>query len=151
MQVGIARPENPQAYTAPVGVYLLVVAWTRRRTPLVYDALTAKGAAVLMVPSFMQSLGPEGFGWALLCGAEALGFVFMGLALGRRSPVAAGVVGLSLVVLRQTVDAVNALPGWAIMGMVGTVLLAVGTMTLAAREAVLGWLGATRARWAGLR
>jgi hypothetical protein len=24
-------------------------------------------------------------------------------------------------------------------------------MTLAAREAVLGWLGATRARWAGLR
>ncbi len=84
-------------------------------------------------------------------GAGALAFVGFGLALRRRTPLATGLVALTLVVLRQTVDAVNALPSWAIMGLVGVLLLAIGTATLAAREAVLRWLAGGRARWQGLR
>ncbi len=151
MQVAVTDPGNVQAYTAPVALYLLGLAWTRRRDARVFDALVAAGAGLLILPALAQSLGADGFRWAMLAGAEALGLVFVGLGLNRRAPVAAGVVGLGLVALRQTVDYVNSLPTWAIMAVVGGLLLAVGTLSLVARdEAVRRWEEA-RARWTGLR
>ena len=132
-------------------MYLLAIGWTRRRDERLYDALTAVGAAVRLVPPFLRSFEAGGFRWALVGGAGALAFVGFGLVLRRRTPLAAGLVALTLVVLRQTVDAAHPLPSWAIMGLVGVLLLAIGTATLAAREAVLRWLAGGRARWQGLR
>ncbi|MDP9473223.1 MAG: hypothetical protein M3Q71_21605, partial [Chloroflexota bacterium] len=151
MQIAVTEPGNPQAYSAPIALYLLGASWTRRHDPRIYDPLTGAGAALLLVPSLAQSFGPGGFIWALLCGAEALGFVVLGLVLGRRTPLAAGVVGLTLVVLRQTLDAANALPSWAIMGLVGVLLLGIGTLALAAREVLIRWVEVARSRWAILR
>lgn len=152
LQTAVAEPANVQAYTAPVALYLLAVAWTRRdREPRVFDALVGAGAALLLVPPFAQSLAADGYGWALLCGAEALALVFAGLIAGRRTPVAAGVIGLTAVVLRQTVDYANALPTWATMLAVGMLLLAVGTLSLVARDAVRGRAREARARWRGMR
>jgi hypothetical protein len=151
MQITIAEPANVQAYTAPVAVYLLGLAWFMRRVPTRFGALAGAGAALLMFPSFAQSFGPDGYGWALLCGAEGLAFVFAGLFLGRRVPVAAGVVGLTAIVLRQSVDYVHSLPTWAILAVVGIFLLGTGTLWLAAAEALTRRIEEVRARWGGLR
>jgi hypothetical protein len=151
MQITIAEPENVQAYTAPVALYLLGLAWFMRRVPTRFDALTAAGAALLMFPSFAQSFAPDGYGWALLCGAEGLAVVFLGLVLGRRVPVAAGIVGLTAIVLRQSVDYVHSLPTWAILAVVGVFLLGTGTLWLAAADSLTRRFEELRARWVGLR
>ncbi len=151
MQITVAEPANVQAYTAPVAAYLLGLAWFMRRVPVRCDALVGAGAALLMFPSFAQSFGPDGYGWALLCGAEGLAFVFAGLVLGRRVPIAAGVVGLTAIVLRQSVDYVHSLPTWAILAVVGVLLLGTGTLWLAAAESLTRRFEEMRARWGGLR
>jgi hypothetical protein len=151
MRIAATSPDNVQAYTVPVALYLLAVGWTRRREPRRYDALTGAGAAILLFPPFVQSLTADGFRWALLAGAEALALIFVGLAVRRRAALAVGVIGLTLVVLRQTVDAVNALETWQIMAIVGAGLLAAGTIALAARDQILGWLERGRVGWGRLR
>jgi hypothetical protein len=151
MRIAAAEPTNVQAYTVPVALYLLGLAWSRRHESRAFDVLTACGAAVLMLPPFLQSFGAGGFGWAMLCGTEGLLFVFAGLGIGRRVPVAAGVVAVTVVAVRQTLDYVNSLPTWAIMALVGVLLLILGTLSLAARDAFLRRVEETRGRWSELR
>lgn len=147
MQISVASPPNIQAYTVPIGLYLLGLAWTRRRVPREFDLLAAAGAALILAPPFIQSFGAGGFGWALLCGAEGLVFVAIGLILGRRAPLAAGIGAVTLVVLRQILDYVHSLPSWAIMALVGLLLLVLGTLSLLARDSFLRRIEETRERW----
>jgi hypothetical protein len=151
MQIAATEPVNVQAYTVPVSLYLLGLGWIKRRDPRRFDAFVGAGAALLMFPSFAQSFGDNGYAWSLLCGAEALLFVFLGLALGRRLPVAAGVVGLTAIVLRESVDYVHSLPTWAILAVVGIILLGAGTLWLAAGEELRRRFEELQTRWEGLR
>jgi hypothetical protein len=147
MQIAATEPANIQAYSVPVAVYLLVLGWLKRRDPFRYDALTVAGAATLMVPAFGQSFGAGGYQWALICGLEALLLVIAGLIAQRRAPLAAGIVGLTAIVLRQTVDYVHSMPTWAILLVVGVALLGVGTALLSTRDHVTGWLNRAETRW----
>jgi hypothetical protein len=151
MQVAVTEPANVQAYTVPVALYLIGLGWIRRREPRLFDAFVGAGAALLMFPSFAQSFCDHGYRWALICGAEGLVFVFAGVILGRRLPVAAGVVGLTAVVLRESVDYVHSLPTWAILAFVGVILLGAGTLWLAAGEDLRRRSEELQMRWAGLR
>jgi len=128
----------------------LTLAWVRRERRPDHDLLLAAGAGLLLVPSLAQSFGADGFRWALLGGAEGLVFVLVGLAVRRRMAVAAGVISLTAIVLRQTVDYVNSLPTWAILGTVGLSLLVAGTVWLAARDTLIRQVADARQGWRDL-
>jgi hypothetical protein len=59
-----------------------------------------------------------------------------GIALRLRVPIAAGIVGMSLIVLRLLVDAVLALQSWVSLLIVGLVLLGAGTAALVWKDAL---------------
>jgi hypothetical protein len=147
MQIAAAGPANIHAYTVPVALYLLTLSYANRHTPAVHNPLAGAGAGLLLVPPFVESLGPDGFRWALATGGAALLLVFVGLGLQHRSYLAGGIVGLTAIVLREMVDVANALPTWATLALVGSILLLSGTGWLAARSEIT--LGAHRLqdRW----
>ena len=151
-QIGVWNPDNAQAYTAVIGTYLvllgLVGLWKFRLIPEFADAapfLEALGAAVIMFPSFVQSIDAGWrYQWILL--AEAVGFFAVSVGLHRRGMLAAALVAMVLVAGRTLFDAVNALPNWIVVLAAGVALLAIGMGILLGRErwsrwqeALLGW------------
>jgi hypothetical protein len=105
----------------------------------------ALGAAMIMLPSFVQSLDAGyRYQWILL--AEALGFLTLSIVLRRRGMLAAALSAMVLVAGRMLVDAVNALPSWVIVAIAGSALLGIGMGILLGRdrwsawqEALMGW------------
>jgi hypothetical protein len=155
LEIGHFRPENVQAYTAPLGVYLLVGASLALRVrglpkdvqPLI-EPLQALGAAVLMGPSLAQSWQDGGWPYALLLLGE--GFFILGVALVQRwrwlLSVATGFIVLDA--LRYLFDAAQALPNWLIVALAGLLLLGAGTAVLLGRERWVEWQRTAQAWWA---
>ncbi len=153
LQIGRFDPENPQAYTAVIGAYLvllgLVGLWKFRLIPELVEAaplVEAIGAAVIMAPSMIQSLDPGGgqYEWIVL--AEAMAFFVSSIGLRRRGMLAAAIVAMVLVAARVLFDAVNALPNWVVVMLAGMALLGIGMGILLGRErwgrwqeSLLGW------------
>ncbi len=152
LQIGRFNPENEQAYTAVIGAYLVALGllglWKFRLIPEIADAapiLEALGAAIIMFPSFAQSIEAGWrYQWILL--AEAVAFFAVSVALRRRGMLAASLVAMVLVAGRALFDAVNALPNWVVVMIAGVALLGVGLGILLGRErwsrwqeGVLGW------------
>jgi hypothetical protein len=155
LEIGHFRPENPQAYTAPLGVYLLagaLLALRVRGLPVDLREATgpteALGALLIMAPSFVQSLDDNGWGYGLILLPEALAFV--ALALVQRRIWLLG-VSLSLAVL----DGVHylffaggpVLPNWAILAIAGTAVMAAGTAILLGRDRWVVWQRVIQAWW----
>jgi hypothetical protein len=152
LQVGRFSPDNPQAYTLIVGAYLLGLGllglWKFRLVPEFEDAaplVEALGAAVIMLPTFLQSLD-GGYQYQLILLAEATVFLCAGVALRRRGILGASLVALVLVAARAMLDAVHVLPNWVVVMIAGVALLGIGMSILAGRErwsrwqeALLGW------------
>lgn len=145
-------PANPQAYTAVIGAYLVLLGmfglWKFRLAPEFEDAapwVEALGAAIIMLPSFVQSIdGGYRYQWILL--VEALAFFAVSVALKRRGLLGASISAMVLVAGRAVVDAVNALPNWIIVAIAGSSLLGIGMAILVGRdkwseiqERLLGW------------
>jgi len=152
LQIGRFNPENAQAYTAVIGVYLVALGllglWKFRLIPEIEDAapiVEALGAAIIMFPSFAQSIEAGWrYQWILL--AEAIVFFALSVALRRRAMLAASLVAMVLVAGRALFDAVNALPNWVVVMIAGVALLGIGMGILLGRErwsrwqeALLGW------------
>ncbi len=151
-QIAHYDPANPQAYTAVIGVYVVLLGmfglWKFRLAPEFEDAapwVEALGAAIIMLPSFVQSIdGGYRYQWILL--VEALAFFAVSVALKRRGLLGASISALVLVAGRAVVDAVNALPNWIIVAIAGSSLLGIGMAILVGRdkwsevqERLLGW------------
>ena len=155
LEIGHVRPENVQAYTAPLGVYLFVGASLALRVrglpkeirPLI-EPLQALGAAVVMGPSLVQSWQDGGWPYALILFGE--GFFVLGLALVQRwrwlLSVATGFIVLDA--LRYLFDAAQALPNWLIVALAGLLLLGAGTAVLLGRERWVEWQRTAQAWWA---
>lgn len=152
LQIGRFDPENPQAYTAVIGAYLVLLGlfglWKFRLIPELEEAapfVEAIGAAFIMVPSMIQSLHAGGrYEWIVL--AEAMAFFVSSVALRRRGMLSAAIVAMVLIASRVLFDAVNALPNWVVVMLAGMALLGIGMGILLARERwgrvqelVLGW------------
>ncbi len=155
LEIGHFRPENAQAYTAPLGVYLLagaLLALRVRGLPKDVRSMTgpveALGALLIMAPSFVQSLDDNGWRYGLILLAEALAFV--ALALVQRRLWLLG-VSLALAVLNGVhylfFAGGPALPNWAILALAGTAVMAAGTAILLGRDRWTVWQRAAQAWW----
>ncbi|MGE3267793.1 MAG: hypothetical protein AB7P40_03525, partial [Chloroflexota bacterium] len=147
--IGRLHPDNAQAYAVPVGLYLVAVAAVarHRRQPVIGSIIAAVGLTGLLGTSVLQSFDRDGFRYAMLALAEGLVLVGIGIGVRWRVLVVCGVAGTVVIALRQLFDALSALPGWAILGSSGMLLLviAVGLLLLRARLAAAG--RAVAERW----
>jgi len=154
MLAGIARlhPGDAQAYAIPLGLYLLALAFVIRRDrrghhPLVANVVAAVGMLVLLGTGIVQALDRNDFVYTLWTLAEGLILTIAGIALRWRALVVGGVAGVVVIALRQLFDAVSALPGWAILGGSGLLLLGLAVLLLVARARLTAAGRAAAERW----
>jgi hypothetical protein len=145
LEIGHFRPENIQAYTAVIGAYLVLLGllglWKFRLIPEMEDAapgVEAIGAAVVMLPSFVQSL-EGGWQYSMILLAEAAVFFAVSVALRRRLLLGAALTAMVLVAGRALFDAINALPNWVVILIAGMALLGIGTAILVGRDRWARW------------
>jgi hypothetical protein len=149
-QIDTSQPSDIHAYTVPLAVYLLALGYLFRRHPVIEQPLMAIGAGTLAVPTLLMALDEETFRWLLIAGAEGFALFFGGLLTRLRVPIAAGILTITVIVLRMVVDAVNALPSWVTLLLAGIALLIIGTLWLVYRDPLKERLGDARERWAHL-
>ncbi len=145
LQIGRFHPDNIQAYTAVIGAYLVLlglVGLSRYRLIPGLDEsavyVEALGAAVVMFPSFLQSID-GGWRYELILLVEAAGFFTTGVVLQRRGLLGTSLGGLVLVGGRVLFDALNALPNWIVALIIGMALLATGLGIMIGRERWTRW------------
>jgi hypothetical protein len=150
VQLGQWGRDNIQWYSVPLAAWLagLALARGRRGQAKLASALLAAAVLALLGPTLVQGLvDPEGWRYALVAGGEALALLAAGLRWQLRVPVAGGALGLSLIAGRQVFDSVRSLPAWAIIGLLGLLLLATA-LALLLRCDDLGRAGSgLRSRW----
>lgn len=156
--MGIARitPNNPQAYAVPLGIYLfalsIYVAYERDLGPIRMPAangLMAASVAVILGTTFAQSLLHP---WRYIFLGLLEGLILLGLTvfLRRRYGVAVCVFFLSLLTLRAVFDAARSLPNWAVIGLLGLILLVTAVVILLRRDRLEAWWGSAATRWGRL-
>jgi hypothetical protein len=152
LEVAHFRPDNVQAYTAPVGLYLLAIVLFASRYGRLPEELSpwlerlyGLGPAIVMAPSFLQSLDEGAWRYGLVLLLESL--AFLGLAVFQRRTwllsIAVSFVvanGLHYLFFEKT------LPTWATLSAAGVLLMAAGTAVLSGKErwpaiqdALLAW------------
>ena len=154
LYAGIWRlhPTEDQAYALTIGLYLLAVAAVTKRDrrpgrSLAASAIAAFGLLALLGTGVVQSFDRDRFGYALLTLAEGLVLVGVGIAIRWRVLVVGGVAGTVIIAMRQLFDAVAALPGWAILGGSGILLLGIAVALLLARARLTAAGRAAAERW----
>jgi hypothetical protein len=154
LHAGIWRlnPTDHQAFAVPIGLYLLALAVVIRRDGRPWHTLAATivaalGLLVLIGTSVVQSFERDRFDRALLALAEGLVFMGTGIAMRWRVLVVGGVAGVVVIAVRQLFDAVAALPGWAILGGSGLLLLGVAVALLLARARLAAAGRSVAERW----
>ncbi len=154
LEIGHFRPENVQAYTGPIGAYVLIaglLASRARDLPkelrVLIEPVQMVGAAVLMGPNLVQSWEAGGWPYALILLAE--GMVVLGLALLQRwvwlLSAATGFIVLDA--LRYLFEAARVLPNWLTLTVAGLLLLAAGMAILLGRDQWTRWQRDVRAWW----
>jgi len=155
MGIGHFRPDNVQAYTVPVALYLLggTVFLGRARVlsdelkPLIpWLELTAAG--VLLVPPASEFLASPGLMEVSLLLGEALAVLLLGVGARRRFLVLPGVGFIVVAALRQAfATGGGGLPPWAVLAIAGAVVLGVGFSLLLQFDLWLRWHRAMVAWW----
>ncbi len=147
VQISIRDPESILWYSIPLGFYLLGLGVVIRKDPRLRDILLGAGSGVLLVPALLLAQAEGSFGYLLLAGGFSIGLFLAGIALRLRVLIAAGVVGVTIIVLRMLIDAVLALESWITLLTVGLVLLGGGTASLVWKEALRDRLERLQAAW----
>ncbi|MFJ7205466.1 SCO7613 C-terminal domain-containing membrane protein [Streptomyces sp. NPDC098789] len=121
-----------EAYTLPVTVPALVVAWLRRRRDPAAPswATYGPGLAATLVPSLIAVWADPHWTRPLLLGLGALAVTLAGARWRLQAPLVLGGVTLGLVALHElapyVLQVVGALPRWLPPALAGALLLAVG-------------------------
>jgi hypothetical protein len=134
-------PDNPQAYTVPVAVYLLGLVLTswRRGTPFSEDVRIVLSSAevlagvILLGTTLVQSIGEEHLTYHFLLLGESIGYLILGLLLRRRLVAAPGLAFATVAAALLAVEGSGGggiLPPWAILALAGGALLALGFLFL---------------------
>ncbi len=141
MAVAIARPENVQAYTVPVSLYLGAVGLIVRRSPvlvrphmMLHELVLLLGTAMLVLPQIEQGLSPGGTQWAIVLLAEGAIFLAVAFLLNARWLVVSGVLTMSAVAVRSLLVSGDVVPYWLTLGLAGLLLLGGGVLLLLQRE-----------------
>jgi hypothetical protein len=152
LEIAHFRPENVQAYTVPVGIYMLALALIASRYGRLPEELSpwlerlyAVGPTIVMAPSFLQSLEGGAWHYGLILLLESLAFLALAVFQRRTWLLSIAVTfvvanGLHYLFFEKT------LPTWATLSIAGVLLMAAGTAILSGRdrwpqiqEAVLSW------------
>ncbi|MEZ4493790.1 MAG: hypothetical protein R3C29_10820 [Dehalococcoidia bacterium] len=154
MAIAIGDPANVQAYTAPVGLYIVGTALAIRRSdPLfgrhmdLHEGLMVLGVLFIVLPPAQQGFQPGGelYGFELI--GIGLGFLIFGLLIHARWLIPCGVLTVSGVAIRWLTGGFVAVPYWLLLGIVGTALLAFGTFILLQRERWDSWRNTVQGWW----
>lgn len=150
VRLGDLGVEQPEAYTLPSALALLVVGLLHLRRNPDADTLRAlsPGLALALVPSLLWVLVEPGTLRAAVLGLVCLALVLAAVAMRWTAPlVHAGTVG-ALVVLRHAAPYLDAgVPRWVLIGAAGSILVALGiTWESRVRDArhVLGYVASLR-------
>lgn len=122
---------EPQLYAAPAGLYFAGMGYLERRRSrrLFAVVIESFGLAVLLIPTFIQSLngGPEGLPYFVLLIAEGILVVWWGAARRIKVPFFVGLAASVLNVAGQIVvlfiSDESQLTRWAIIGSAGLLLV----------------------------
>jgi hypothetical protein len=130
-----------QWYAVPAGVYLLGVGWLEWRRGQAGLARWADraGMFVWLGSAWWQSLpgmAEPGWPYALLMGAEALLLVWWGSARRQKRLLYAGMVGVVLNAVTQSIEPLLSANRWIVFGIVGVLLLGLGLLVERRLEAV---------------
>lgn len=147
LQISQRDPDSILAYSLPLGIYLLALGTVNRKVPSLRDILLGAGSGVLLAPVFLLAQESGSLGYLALAGGLALALFLAGIALRLRVLIAAGIIGLSLIVLRVLVDAVIALESWVSLLVVGLLLLGGGTASLIWKETLRARLERLQRGW----
>jgi len=147
LEIGHFRPENVQAYTAPLGAYLLALALLSpflKRLPEEVRALVgpleAPGAVLIMAPSFLQSLDGGGWQYGVILLAEGIAFVVLAVLERRLWLLTSGSGFVVADALHYLFFAGGPpLPNWAILAVAGAAVMAAGTLILLGRDRWMRW------------
>lgn len=150
-QVATYEPESLQPYAIVLAATLAVIGGMWHRWPSRSSPLYALAGVVLVGVPLVESFTIGGTTDAFIAGGYALLVVGLGLIVRRQAPVAVGVIGVTLVVLRQLVDTARAFESWQILAGAGAILLIGGTLILAIRDTFRRWIESAREFWATLR
>jgi hypothetical protein len=129
VRLGDLGVDEPEPYTLPTAVALLVVGLVRLRRDRSASTLGSLGAGLglALVPSLLWVLiEPTGLR-ALLLGLACLGLVVAGVQLRWTAPLVYGAAVGVLVVLREAAPYIgDSVPRWAVIGAAGTALILMG-------------------------
>jgi hypothetical protein len=130
---------QPQWYAIPAGLYFIAVGFLERQRsrPLFANLVEGFGLAVLLVPSFIQSLsGSDGFYYFLLLLFEALAVTLWAASQRLKIPFFAGIGASALNVVAQVVVLVSIyqVSRWYIIGGVGLLLVTIAIFVERKRE-----------------
>lgn len=120
--------EEPEAYTLPAAVALLVVGLVhlRRNPGSSTMAALSPGLLLALVPSLLWVLAEPIALRSMLLGVATLVLVLGGVRLRWSAPVVHGAVVGTVLVLRLTTPVAEAVPRWALIGAAGALLVALG-------------------------
>jgi hypothetical protein len=117
-----------QWYAIPAGLYLLGIGyleWTQGGPAARSLARWVDRAALLLLlgSAFWQSLGTQGWRYALLMGLESLLVLWWGSARRLRRFLYAGVIGMTVDVAGQLVEPLLSANRWIVFGVAGVLLV----------------------------
>ncbi|HWV34791.1 MAG TPA: hypothetical protein VNZ55_04110 [Thermomicrobiales bacterium] len=150
-QINARSPENIHAYTVPVAAWLFGLGWVERKNAVVANPLFGAAAGILVVPGLWQATESGDVRWLVILLAEGLALFLAGLFLRLRVPLAAGVITISVLILRMLSDVANALPNWMTLLTIGLILLAGGTIWISFRDDIRRRMNAFTESWGRLR
>ena len=141
MGIATFEPPNVQAYTAPIGAYLVFAGLTFRASPelfgkhiLIHEGVMVLGALLLVLPPAEQSFAPGGGYYGLELIGISLVLLLIGLLLHGRWLVAAGIATMTVTAMRMVTGGLFSTPYWLLLGVGGTALIGFGLLVLLERE-----------------
>jgi len=155
LEIGHFKPENVQAYTAPLGVYLLAMTLIIPRVCTLTEDLRELigpaellAAILIMAPSLVQSFDEDAWQYGLIMLGEGLASVGLAMLYRRIWLLGAATGFVVLDGLHYLFFAGGpALPNWAILSIAGTAVMAAGTAILLGRDQWMRWHRTLTAWW----
>ncbi len=124
------------AYTLPLGVYFLILAYTRKIKEDMggRQILDLLGLFFLLIPPLFLSFGSEAMKYSVTLGFVGIALLGVGITLSYKLYRYAGIAGIVFAVLPQTYSYILALPRWVAVGTVGLVFISVAIYLLVKRK-----------------